>query len=120
MDEKSKLYAKMWREKNRDRVLAMRKKTRDKLRMDVLKAYGNKCSCCGETEYKFLGMDHRTGNGNKHRHEIGKHSAQAFYAWLRNNNYPKEFQILCHNCNLAKGFYGECPHIETGLSTSSR
>ena len=26
------------------------------------------------------------------------------------NYYPKNLQILCHNCNMAKGFYGECPH----------
>jgi hypothetical protein len=103
-------YNKIWREKNRDKILLMRRKTRDKLRADVLTSYGNKCNCCGEQEYKFLGMDHRTGNGNKHRHEIGKHSSQAFYSWLRKNKYPKDFQILCHNCNLSKGFYGKCPH----------
>ena len=26
------------------------------------------------------------------------------------NNFPKGFQILCHNCNIAKGHYGKCPH----------
>lgn len=30
--------------------------------------------------------------------------------WLRRNNYPNGFQVLCHNCNMAKGFYGKCPH----------
>jgi hypothetical protein len=29
------------------------------------------------------------------------------------NNFPEGFQILCHNCNFAKGFprnNGKCPH----------
>jgi hypothetical protein len=27
--------------------------------------------------------------------------------------YPKDrYQLLCHNCNMAKGFYGLCPHQE--------
>lgn len=108
--EEKRRYMKKWRKDNKDKVVASRKKTRDKLRSDVLEAYGNKCNCCGEAENQFLGMDHRTGNGNQHRHKIGKHSSQAFYTWLRRNNYPQEFQILCHNCNLAKGFYGKCPH----------
>ena len=30
--------------------------------------------------------------------------------WLKNNNYPKGFQILCWNCNFAKGVLGQCPH----------
>ena len=30
--------------------------------------------------------------------------------WIKKNNFPKGFQILCHNCNVAKGIYGECPH----------
>lgn len=35
---------------------------------------------------------------------------EYFREWQRKNNYPKGFQVLCHNCNLAKGFYGKCPH----------
>lgn len=31
--------------------------------------------------------------------------------WLKKNDYPKGFQILCHNCNMSKGFYGYCPHV---------
>ena len=108
--DKQKASMKKWREKNRDKILVMRKKTRDKLRSDVLTHYGNKCNCCGETEYKFLGLDHRDGSGNAHRKEIGKHSSQAFYTWVRRSGYPELVQILCHNCNLSKGFYGECPH----------
>jgi hypothetical protein len=34
----------------------------------------------------------------------------ALYRWLVKNNFPKEFQILCHNCNFAKFRLGTCPH----------
>ena len=40
--------------------------------------------------------------------ELG--SAYQVVRWITKNNSPKGFQILCHNCNMAKGFYGKCPH----------
>jgi len=33
--------------------------------------------------------------------------------WIIENNYPDGFQILCHNCNVAKGLIGNnntCTH----------
>lgn len=65
----------------------------------------------GEKEYKFLSIDHVKGNGNAHRRKIGGWGS-SFYSWIVRNNYPKSLQILCYNCNLAKGFYGKCPHKE--------
>ena len=106
-----RIASKKWRKENPDKVRANRYVTRDKLRMDVLNAYGHRCQCCGETQKEFLAIDHINGGGNEHKRSLGLKSAQAFYTWLRTNNYPKEnFQILCHNCNMAKGFYGKCPH----------
>ena len=82
------------------------KKYIERERLVAIKKYGGKCACCGETEVKFLSFDHINGGGNKHRKLIGGKVVR----WLKRNNYPKDIQILCHNCNLAKGFYGECPH----------
>ena len=79
---------------------------RIELRVIALKNYGDKCACCGEEDRAFLSIDHIDGGGSKHRREI-KHS---IYSWLKQNKYPKGFQVLCHNCNQAKGFYGKCPH----------
>lgn len=78
---------------------------RQRERMQVLIAYGNKCVCCGETQNEFLAIDHMNGGGNKHRKEV-----RHVYRWIKNNGFPDGFQVLCHNCNMAKGFYGECPH----------
>lgn len=51
---------------------------------------------------------HVNGGGKQHRLEVG--FGQVFYRWLKKNDYPEGYQVLCHNCNLAKGFYGTCPH----------
>ena len=82
---------------------------KQRLRAETFAAYGNQCACCGEARREFLGIDHINGGGNKHRKQLQKYGVN-FYCWLRQRGYPKEYQILCHNCNLAKGFFGYCPH----------
>lgn len=66
------------------------------------------CSCCGETEYMFLEIDHTNGGGNNHRKSIGKDRIES---WLIKNNFPKGFGVLCCNCNKGKHLNGGiCPH----------
>jgi len=67
------------------------------------------CACCGEAQLEFLTIDHIAGGGNKHRKAIGKNGAQ-FRKWLIDNQFPDGYQVLCMNCNWAKGKYGKCPH----------
>jgi hypothetical protein len=57
----------------------------------------------------FLCIDHINGGGSKHRRE-GKFP--SMYQWLKTHNFPEGFQVLCHNCNMAKFIYGVCPHRE--------
>jgi hypothetical protein len=82
-------------------------------RAAVLAAYGGHCKCCGERRLVFLVIDHKNGGGNAHRRSMlksGKVAGAAnYYAWLVRNNFPKGFQVLCHNCNYAKS-HGGCPH----------
>lgn len=127
---KRKKYFLEWQRKNRVKVRAYYKKYYDanseevirrniiknksyyhKLRVKSLEFYGGKCVCCGEDKIEFLGIDHISGGGNTHRKELKKQGLNI-YEFLRKNKYPKGFQVLCHNCNLAKGFYGKCPHIK--------
>lgn len=89
-----------WKRRNR-------RAYRVKLKRDVLNAYGGKCECCGITEPVFLSIDHIDGGGNDHRKEVG--SGTQFYQWLRCNNYPDGYRILCKNCNFAVS-QGTCPH----------
>lgn len=86
----------------------------NKARKECLEHYGGKCACCGESIPEFLAIDHIDGGGNTHRKTIG---AKSLFFWLRANNYPGGFQILCHNCNHAKGSYGVCPHETSRLSS---
>lgn len=95
------------RESHPEVYAARDKANREKLRNDILQHYGGKCVCCGEAAYEFLAIDHIDGNGNAHRRAIGQSN---LYRWIRKNGYPDNFQVLCHNCNNAKGFYGYCPH----------
>jgi hypothetical protein len=79
-------------------------------RLTALERYSGsppKCKCCGETELVFLCLDHTKGDGNTHRREIG--GAARIFEWLRKNDYPSGFQVLCHNCNFAE-HRGGCPH----------
>lgn len=75
----------------------------------VLAHYGGLCVCCGESEPVFLAIDHKHGGGNEHRRAERISGASGFYRWIEANNYPDDFQILCHNCNYAKS-HGGCPH----------
>jgi len=86
------------------------KKYYNKLKTDLFYHYGNACICCRETEPMFLTVDHINNDGAQHRKTLGgTGSGGHLYSWLRQNNYPKGFQILCWNCNWAKG-QGGCPH----------
>lgn len=109
-----------WREwykknyaKNRERNIVLARERHRKVRKDALLAYGAKCECCGETRIEFLAFDHINGGGNEHRKSIGKYFSGNISRWLKKNNYPKGLvRVLCHNCNLALGFYGLCPHTQ--------
>ncbi len=76
-------------------------------REKALAAYGGKCACCGEGRYEFLHIYHIGGGGSKHRRETG---AAKIVEWLKSQNYPPGFRVLCANCNLSLGKYGYCPH----------
>ena len=71
----------------------------------ALNHYGKVCSCCSESRFDCLAIDHIEP---RHKTKIGPRDHIA--PWLVNNNFPPGFQILCHNCNFAKHVYGTCPH----------
>jgi hypothetical protein len=77
-----------------------------KIRLKVIAHYGGKCVCCGESNWAFLEFDHINNDGNEHRKEV----KQVTASWIIANDYPDYLQLLCANCNKAKGLYGKCPH----------
>lgn len=105
--EKMTALTKKWQAKNPEKVIAYRRK----LRADAFEHYSTtrppSCACCGLATREFLSIDHINNDGNKHRAVIGR---QPIYRWLKAHSYPKGFQVLCYNCNMAKAFFKVCPH----------
>ena len=90
-----------------EKVRAKGYEIRARYRKAVMDHYGRRCVCCGETQEEFLTIDHVDNDGKEHRKVV---DGARLYRWLMKNDYPKNFQILCWNCNVAKGRYGVCPH----------
>jgi hypothetical protein len=103
-------YNKAYRLKHHERLNNGKLSYWKRQRLQVLEHYSKgkiECACCGDQTYEFLGVDHINGGGNAHRKKL---KSKYILSWLVQNNFPTGYQVLCHNCNLAKGFYGKCPH----------
>ncbi len=114
--EYMKKYHKVWDSKPENKE---KRRQYDKdLRLKICSVYSKRhsnsdvpcCRCCGEnTDIRFLAVDHIDGRKNLPKEQqnlVGDH----LISWLSRNNCPEGYQILCHNCNSAKSFYGKCPH----------
>jgi len=85
---------------------------RANLRRVVYQAYGGAaCRCCGEAHLECLTLDHVNDDGAAHRRANPKFaSTSTLYRHLVKSGFPPGFQVLCMNCNFAKGLWGHCPH----------
>lgn len=93
---------------HRDRSRACNRERLQRIKREVLEHYGqSQCACCGESRLEFLSIDHVYGGGRKHRESLG---IGNMCAWLKKQNFPEGFQVLCMNCNFAKGRFGRGPH----------
>lgn len=105
-------YSKAYYRKNREKIRAAARERMKAMRSEnkliVIRAYGGRCSCCGETINAFLCLDHVHGGGHAHRKSV-----TDMWTWARKNNYPSTLQLLCYNCNAAKAILGYCPHEST-------
>jgi hypothetical protein len=90
-----------------------RRYLRRKLKVEVFSEIcksNPRCQCCGYDDLDGLSVDHIEGRkkmGHDRRFRAGD-----LYAWIKRNNYPSGFQILCINCNSVKWQLGECPHLK--------
>jgi hypothetical protein len=99
-----------WQKENRKRRQDINATWRWKQRLKVIEAYGGACACCKEVIPEFLSIDHINNDGYIKRLN-GEKSGAALYKKLEKLGYPKdEYQLLCMNCNFAKGHFGFCPH----------
>ena len=97
-----------WRESNTEHSKIYQRDRNRKRRRRVIEHYGGECACCGEKTFEFLAVDHINGGGDAHRRKVG--SGSNMIEWIITSNFPDIFQVLCHNCNQAIGYYGSCPH----------
>jgi len=94
------------------------RRTYHRTRVAVLFHYGGnppKCACCGEAHMEFLAIDHIAGGGTKRRKQLRANGAYIA-CWIIDNLFPPGFRILCHNCNMALGSHGHCPHDTSSKS----
>lgn len=126
-------YLKNWEKGNVDKVRGYRKKYDSKrngtperkktqstvayrrhhrAKLSVLKMYGMNCVYCGESHYEFMCIDHINNDGKAHREtkEYKKYARGGMFGYLAKTEYrPDLYQVLCHNCNAAKQYYGIKP-----------
>ena len=116
--EKYKKMGKEYREKNKEQVNKQKRehyqvsgKIKQQQNKKIIVEYysegRNCCNCpsCNESNIEFLAIDHIEGGGGKHRKQVSGN----FYNYLIKEDFPEGYQILCHNCNVAKRDKGYCP-----------
>ena len=98
---------------NRKTYLARNNRWHLNFKKKILRHYSPdlKCQMCGFDDIRALSLDHIDGGGNEHRRQIDVHSGAMFYRWIRDNNFPEGYQVLCMNCQFIKKkthkeFYG--------------
>ena len=78
-------------------------RSRARLRLETLQAYGGQCACCGETYPSFLCLDHIFNDGAEQRRHHGTGAQRNLFGRLRREGWPQgHYQVLCNNCNIDK------------------
>lgn len=107
--EQIRSYQRKYFHEHREEFANRMKTYRDRIRLEMIEAYGGRCICCGEIEPAFLTIDHIHGSDKKHG-QNGR-SGGSLLGELKRQGWPKEgYQLLCWNCNTAKYRVGQCPH----------
>jgi len=95
------------RKRSRERAASRRLAIRD----EMIAVYGGCCQCCAEARPEFLAIDHIHGAERNDDGERVDPGGASLYEKLKKLGWPKgEYRLLCHNCNMAREMYGECPH----------
>jgi hypothetical protein len=92
------------------------------LKLQMLEAFGWKCSCCGVDHPQFLTLEHVQGGRHFYGRRYGRDASyQQSSTYMELARAKREgwdrtkWECLCMNCNFAKGHYGQCPH-RTGVT----
>jgi hypothetical protein len=94
---------------NRTERRAYNRQWRAALKVEMHAAYGGKCACCGESEPRFLTLEHARRDGNVHRRRLG--GQMQVYCELKRLGWPRDgYELLCWNCQMATSRGDVCPH----------
>lgn len=114
-------YNKKWYKIHKEYFRKACKEERKKLKMEVLTHYSNGIPKCANiynfhkeeiTDIRCLQIDHIKGRNTK----LPFRSGGDLYHWLKRNNYPKGYQVLCCNCNWIKRYENkECGYMGMGF-----
>lgn len=119
-DAKTRKYFRDWYDKNgnRERYNKLAKDKYTALKIECFKAYGNKCSCCGEKTLEFLTLDHIGGRAERVPRDKRKHKYGYYeYGRLKKLGFPKDkYRLLCMNCNFATRGNKLCPHKKKSIT----
>lgn len=77
----------------------------NKFKHMFLEMYRKACSCCGESLFDFLTIEHKQGQQKSTRR-----TGLVAYRDAVKEYRPDLYDVLCWNCNCAKGKLGYCPH----------
>ena len=101
--EQLKTYVREYHRKHRDRLEESSRRSRYKLKEEILTYYGNgecKCVGCGFGDIRALSLDHIVASGDKR--QKARSSGYYFYVDLKRQGFPKGYQTLCSNCQRIK------------------
>jgi hypothetical protein len=99
---------KNYRTRNKKRLLKTKKSDHSNFRLRALWKYGGQppsCKCCGTNNIRFLCLSNTKTRAITNSHRGFQKIIKA--------NYPKGFEVMCHNCANSNLTYGECSHPQT-------
>lgn len=108
--EKAKLYQKEYRKIYRAEINEKRRLEVAAAKKEGIAFYGGKCSCCGESTFEFLTLEHIEGRLEDKENSKKRRTGKDAWFQVRKEGFPNKYTVLCFNCNCAKGAYGSCPH----------
>jgi len=99
---------KIWRLNNKEHLKKTKKNARVELKRLIIDKYSNGTGCCvkcGFNDSRALQIDHINNDGAEERKKLFGSRLDAgirFYYYLKRNNFPDGYQVLCANCNIIK------------------
>lgn len=97
-------------ERERTYLKKQGKKYNDQVRAKVFAHFGNKCSCCGITEKRFLTLEHIGGHGGPKPRAANMCGITAYRKAIREGLPADKYTLYCMNCNWAERLGEPCPH----------